>query len=121
LGRLVRDGKIRTLEEIYLFSLPIKVEYGWKRISLLSNKVPKYMLFSIKCARTMFYKVPWDLSLTSRYSHLYCYFCRMSLYLTSLSWTSSMGRCRGLLLYSDGYPASPTSIHQCTINVFLTS
>lgn len=25
LGRLVRDGKIRTLEEIYLFSLPIKV------------------------------------------------------------------------------------------------
>jgi hypothetical protein len=24
LGRLVRDGKIRTLEEIYLFSLPIK-------------------------------------------------------------------------------------------------
>jgi hypothetical protein len=28
LGRLVRDGKIRTLEEIYLFSLPIKVEYA---------------------------------------------------------------------------------------------
>lgn len=27
LGRLVRDGKIRTLEEIYLFSLPIKVTY----------------------------------------------------------------------------------------------
>jgi hypothetical protein len=27
LGRLVRDGKSRTLEEIYLFSLPIKVEY----------------------------------------------------------------------------------------------
>jgi hypothetical protein len=25
LGRLVNDGKIRTLEEIYLFSLPIKV------------------------------------------------------------------------------------------------
>jgi small subunit ribosomal protein S2e len=25
LGRLVRDGKIKTLEEIYLFSLPIKV------------------------------------------------------------------------------------------------
>lgn len=25
LGRLVRDGKINTLEEIYLFSLPIKV------------------------------------------------------------------------------------------------
>ncbi|MDK2413437.1 hypothetical protein QHH03_30575, partial [Aphanizomenon sp. 202] len=24
LGRLVKDGKIRTLEEIYLFSLPIK-------------------------------------------------------------------------------------------------
>jgi hypothetical protein len=24
LGRLVNDGKIRTLEEIYLFSLPIK-------------------------------------------------------------------------------------------------
>lgn len=24
LGRLVRDGKIRSLEEIYLFSLPIK-------------------------------------------------------------------------------------------------
>jgi hypothetical protein len=33
LGRLVRDGKIRTLEEIYLFSLPIKVEYGWKHIN----------------------------------------------------------------------------------------
>ena len=26
LGRLVRDGKIKTLEEIYLFSLPIKVK-----------------------------------------------------------------------------------------------
>lgn len=25
LGRLVNDGKIHTLEEIYLFSLPIKV------------------------------------------------------------------------------------------------
>ena len=25
LGRLVRDGKIKSLEEIYLFSLPIKV------------------------------------------------------------------------------------------------
>lgn len=25
LGRLVNDGKIRSLEEIYLFSLPIKV------------------------------------------------------------------------------------------------
>lgn len=25
LGRLVNEGKIRTLEEIYLFSLPIKV------------------------------------------------------------------------------------------------
>ena len=25
LGRLVRDGKIKTLEEIYLFSYPIKV------------------------------------------------------------------------------------------------
>jgi hypothetical protein len=24
----VRDGKIRTLEEIYLFSLPIKVDYA---------------------------------------------------------------------------------------------
>lgn len=27
LGRLVSDGKIRTLEEIYLFSLPIKVRW----------------------------------------------------------------------------------------------
>ena len=26
LGRLVRDGKIKSLEEIYLFSLPIKVK-----------------------------------------------------------------------------------------------
>ena len=25
LGRLVKDGKIKSLEEIYLFSLPIKV------------------------------------------------------------------------------------------------
>lgn len=25
LGRLVKDGKIKTLEEIYLYSLPIKV------------------------------------------------------------------------------------------------
>ena len=25
LGRLVKDGKIKTLEEIYMFSLPIKV------------------------------------------------------------------------------------------------
>lgn len=27
LGRLVKDGKIKTLEEIYLNSLPIKVRY----------------------------------------------------------------------------------------------
>ena len=26
LGRLVKDGKIKSLEEIYLFSLPIKVD-----------------------------------------------------------------------------------------------
>ncbi len=26
LGRLVKDGKIKSLEEIYLFSLPIKVK-----------------------------------------------------------------------------------------------
>jgi len=25
LGRLVKDGKIKSLEEIYLYSLPIKV------------------------------------------------------------------------------------------------
>ena len=28
LGRLVKDGKIKSLEEIYLFSLPIKVSIG---------------------------------------------------------------------------------------------
>jgi small subunit ribosomal protein S2e len=28
LGRLVKDGKIKSLEEIYLFSLPIKVSLG---------------------------------------------------------------------------------------------
>ena len=27
LGRLVKDGRIKSLEEIYLFSLPIKVRY----------------------------------------------------------------------------------------------
>ena len=27
LGRLVKDGKIKSLEEIYLFSLPIKVSF----------------------------------------------------------------------------------------------
>jgi small subunit ribosomal protein S2e len=25
LGRLVKDGKIKSMEEIYLFSLPVKV------------------------------------------------------------------------------------------------
>ena len=29
LGRLVKDGKIKSLEEIYLFSLPIKVIPLW--------------------------------------------------------------------------------------------
>ena len=28
LGRLVKDGKIKRLEDIYLFSLPIKVHCG---------------------------------------------------------------------------------------------
>ena len=35
LGRLVKDMKIKSLEEIYLFSLPIKVNMvphpGWRR------------------------------------------------------------------------------------------
>ena len=29
LGRLVKDGKIKSLEEIYLFSLPIKVSFAY--------------------------------------------------------------------------------------------
>lgn len=32
LGRLVRDGKIKSLEEIYLFSLPIKVRLSYELI-----------------------------------------------------------------------------------------
>lgn len=35
LGRLVNDGKIRTLEEIYLFSLPVKVSL----FTLLLNRI----------------------------------------------------------------------------------
>ena len=31
LGRLVRDGKIKSLEEIYLFSLPIKVTFSLRQ------------------------------------------------------------------------------------------
>jgi hypothetical protein len=50
----VREGKIRTLEDIYLFSLPIKVEYARKRCSLLSDKVLKYMLQAQKCVGTLF-------------------------------------------------------------------
>ncbi len=34
LGRLVKDGKIKSLEEIYLFSLPIKVSRA--KVSLRS-------------------------------------------------------------------------------------
>ena len=37
LGRLVKDGKIKSLQEIYLFSLPIKVK-------------PELKLKYIKCA-----------------------------------------------------------------------
>ena len=36
LGRLVNDGKIKTVEEIYLFSLPIKVRYLTSSFSSLS-------------------------------------------------------------------------------------
>ena len=34
LGRLVKDGKIKSLEEIYLFSLPIKVYILVSRLNL---------------------------------------------------------------------------------------
>ena len=33
LGRLVKDGKIKSLEEIYLFSLPIKVRFAFPFLS----------------------------------------------------------------------------------------
>ena len=33
LGRLVKDGKIKSLEEIYLFSLPIKVSPASPKIA----------------------------------------------------------------------------------------
>jgi small subunit ribosomal protein S2e len=38
LGRLVKDGKIKSLEEIYLFSLPIKV------IIILKTKILKCLV-----------------------------------------------------------------------------
>ncbi len=36
LGRLVNDGKIRSLEEIYLFSLPIKVSWSFFFVKKMS-------------------------------------------------------------------------------------
>ena len=38
LGRLVNDGKIHTVEEIYLFSLPIKVSPIFRFTQLFSRK-----------------------------------------------------------------------------------
>jgi len=38
LGRLVKDGKIKSLEEIYLFSLPIKVSKKKKKPVLHSER-----------------------------------------------------------------------------------
>ena len=38
LGRLVNDGKIRTLEEIYLFSLPVKVSLFTLLLNRISNE-----------------------------------------------------------------------------------
>lgn len=46
LGRLVKDGKIKSIEEIYLFSLPIK-EY--QIIDILLPKL-KGALRSLRCA-----------------------------------------------------------------------
>lgn len=37
LGRLVKDGKIKSLEEIYLFSLPIKVSFVFNSQMYESN------------------------------------------------------------------------------------
>ena len=39
LGRLVKDGKIKSLEEIYLFSLPIKVIWVslWIHVNVRSS------------------------------------------------------------------------------------
>ena len=41
LGRLVKDGKIRSLEEIYLFSLPIKV-------SACTSLLPTWVLLCLR-------------------------------------------------------------------------
>ena len=48
LGRLVKDGKIKSMEEIYLFSLPIK-EYQIVDILLpkLTDEVMKLSLIHI--------------------------------------------------------------------------
>ena len=48
LGRLVNDGKIHSLEEIYLFSLPIKVR------SLLSNVFIRKSLVGSRYYRSSF-------------------------------------------------------------------
>lgn len=41
LGRLVHDGKIRTIEEIYLFSLPIKVSSIFMREIVRSESMSR--------------------------------------------------------------------------------
>jgi len=43
----------------------------------------------------------WNVSLTSKCSHLYCYLCKIS-------------------LRPGGYSANPMSSHQYTVNAFLT-
>jgi len=47
LGRLVRDGKIKTLEEIYLFSLPVKeyqvIDFFLPPVQKLKDEVMKIM------------------------------------------------------------------------------
>ncbi len=40
LGRLVKDGKIKSLEEIYLYSLPIKV--GFEMLFTTNSKNVKH-------------------------------------------------------------------------------
>jgi hypothetical protein len=77
LGRLVRDGKIRALEEIYLFSLPIKVIYIYEHVLIF---------YVFKCRNTCYKQrnsvepciLQWGSALDTRMCHLGLHFCRIS-------------------------------------------
>lgn len=57
LGRLVKDGKIKRLEDIYLFSMPIKVDFAKKSSKHLYSPVHNSS-WSVGVVNTLFVSVP---------------------------------------------------------------